>query len=164
MDSGFGVGKFIKKRKHMMSTKSSIGACKASHPSFHPCRKQCGAGELGVKPHKSALMEQPPNLESHEHDLTMHVFSVSAGMVGVCLTAIGLLRLVATQTQVQTLGDELLAVDAMLFVACAFLAFWSFKTNLPSTRRRLRLIVDTLFLVGLAGMGAICAVISYAIL
>ena len=93
----------------------------------------------------------------------MHVFAVSAGMVGVCLTAIGLLRIVAAQTQAQSLGDDLLAVDAMLFVACAFLAFWSFKTTNLAIRRRLRLVVDTLFLVGLAGMGAICAVIAYAI-
>jgi hypothetical protein len=108
-------------------------------------------------------MEHPPDLEAHEHDLTMHVFTVSAGMVGVCLTAIGLLRLMTAQTKIETLGDDLLAVDAMLFVVCAFLAFWSFKTKVPSTRKRLRLLVDTLFLSGLAGMGAICAVIFYAI-
>lgn len=107
-------------------------------------------------------MDNSNNLEAREHDLTMHVFTVSAGMVGVCLTAIGLLRLVVAQTKVQTLGDELLAVDAMLFVVCVFLAFWSFKTTSSRTRRRLRTIVDALFLTGLAGMGAICAVIAYA--
>lgn len=108
-------------------------------------------------------MEHPSDLEAREHDLTMHVFAVSSGMVGVCLTAIGLLRLIAAQTKAQTLGDDLLAVDAILFVVCAFLAFWSFKTKEPSIRRRLRFVVDTLFLSGLAGMGAICAVIAYAI-
>jgi len=45
-------------------------------------------------------MESPPDLEAREHDLTMHVFTVSAGMLGVCLTAIGLLRLIATQSKV----------------------------------------------------------------
>jgi hypothetical protein len=108
-------------------------------------------------------MQHPPDIEFREHDLTMHVFTVSAGMVGVCLTAIGLLRLIAAQSKVQTLGDDLLAVDAMLFVICTFLAFWSFKTKVPSLRKRLRLVADTLFLGGLAGMGAICAVIAYAI-
>ena len=93
----------------------------------------------------------------------MHVFAVSAGMVGVCLTAIGLLRLISAQTRVQTLGDDLLAVDALIFVTCVFLAFWSFKTKVVRTRRRLRLAVDILFLAGLAGMAAICAVIAYAI-
>ncbi len=108
-------------------------------------------------------MNQLPESEAREHDLTMHVFTVSAGMVGVCLTAIGILRLVAAQTKVQTLGDDLLAINAILFVTCVFLAFWSFKTRSATTRRRLRIIVDTLFLAGLAGMTAICAIIAYAI-
>ena len=64
-----------------------------------------------------------------------------------------------------TLGadDDLLAVDALLFVICVFLAFWSFKTTVPRWQKRLRLLVDGLFLVGLAAMGAICATIAYAI-
>ena len=61
--------------------------------------------------------------EQREHDLTMHVFTVSAGMVGVCLTAVGILRLVAAQTKVQTLGDDLLAINAILFVLRIVLLF-----------------------------------------
>ena len=47
--------------------------------------------------------------EHREHDLTMHVFAISAAMVGVCLTAIGILHFVTSQTRVETIGDELLA-------------------------------------------------------
>jgi hypothetical protein len=108
-------------------------------------------------------MNPASSSEQSEHELTMHVFSVSAGMVGVCLTAIGILRLVAAQTQAQTIGDDLLAVDAVVFVASAALAFWSFKTPRPATRRRLRLVVDALFLGGLAAMACICAIIAYAL-
>ena len=50
--------------------------------------------------HPAPRMENTPDLEAREHDLTMHVFTVSAGMLGVCLTAIGLLRLIATQSKV----------------------------------------------------------------
>lgn len=107
-------------------------------------------------------MENSNTHEAREHDLTMHVFTVSAGMVGVCLTAIGLLRLIVAQTKVQTLGDELLALDAVLFVVCVLMAFWSFKTKNTHLRRRLRTIVDLLFLIGLTGMAVICAVIAYA--
>lgn len=108
-------------------------------------------------------MTAPSDTENREHELTMHVFTVSAGMVGVCLTAIGLLRLITSQTQVQTVGDDLLAIDALVFVSCACLAFWSFKTRHPRLRRRLRLTVDSLFLTGLVAMAAICSVIAYAI-
>jgi hypothetical protein len=108
-------------------------------------------------------MNTPNSSEERAYSLTMHVFTVSAGMVGVCMTAIGLLRLIASQTKVQTLGDDLLAVNAIVFVVCAFLAFWSFKTKSPKLCERLQLIADILFLCGLAGMGLICAVIAYAI-
>lgn len=101
--------------------------------------------------------------EQREHDLTLNVFSISAAMVGVCLTAIGILRLIATQTNVQTLGDEFLAADAVLFVTCCFLSFWSFKTIRAKLRQRLRLLVDILFMIALVVMVGICAIIAYAL-
>lgn len=94
----------------------------------------------------------------------MHVFSISAAMVGVCLTAIGILRLIAAQTNVQTVGDELLATDAVLFVLSCFLSFWSFKTKQARIRQRVRLIVDVLFMVALVVMVCICAIIGYALI
>ena len=93
----------------------------------------------------------------------MQVFSISAAMVGVCLTAIGILRLVVAQTRVQTLGDDLLAIDAVLFVVCAFVSFWSFKTRHPGIRQKLRLLVDGLFMLALVLMVSICGVIAYAV-
>ena len=93
----------------------------------------------------------------------MHVFSISAGMVGVCLTAIGILALVAAQTKIQTLGDQFLAADAVLFVLCCFLSFWSFKTANAPLRRQLRFVVDTVFMLALLIMVAVCSVIAYAI-
>lgn len=108
-------------------------------------------------------MADGPSQEQREHDLTMHVFAISAAMVGVCLTAIGILRLVATQSKVQTLGDEFLAADAIVFGVCCFLSFWSFKTKRHQYRQRLRLVVDSLFMLALLLMVAVCAIIAYAI-
>ena len=102
--------------------------------------------------------------EQREHELTMHVFSISAAMVGVCLTAIGILRLIATQTKAQTLGDDFLAADAVLFVCCCLLSFWSFKTKQSMRRQRLRFAVDVLFMVALVVMVCVCAIIAYALI
>lgn len=109
-------------------------------------------------------MKSETTEEERSHELTMHVFSISAAMIGVCLTAIGILRLVTAQTNVQTVGDDLLSMDAVIFVVCCFLAFWSFKTKRLKLRSQLRLIVDILFLVGLTGMACVCAIITYAII
>jgi len=109
-------------------------------------------------------LTEVPSHEQREHDLTMHVFSISAAMVGVCLTAIGILRLIAEQTKVQTLGDEFLAADAVFFVFACFLSFWSFKTQKASRRQKLRLIVDVLFMLALLVMVGVCAIIAYALI
>ncbi|MGH8672327.1 MAG: hypothetical protein ACREUA_09905, partial [Burkholderiales bacterium] len=116
-----------------------------------------------IRPQSASPMPGESSHEQREHDLTMHVFSISAAMVGVCLTAIGILQLIATQTKVHTLGDDLLAMDAVLFVCCCFLSFWSFKARQARLRQRLRFLVDVLFMVALVVMVLICAIIAYAL-
>src|SRR4029077_6638817 len=51
-----------------------------------------------------------------EEDICIHIFTVSAAMVGVCLTVIGVIRVVITLGKADTLADDLLASDA-LFVS-----------------------------------------------
>lgn len=103
-------------------------------------------------------MVERSSLEQREHELTVHVFSISAAMIGVCLTAIGILRLVSSESRTETLGDELLAADSVLFVLCCFLSFWSFKTSRERLRRALRLIIDGLFMLALSIMVVVCAI------
>lgn len=112
----------------------------------------------------TALMNDTPPREQREHELTLQVFAISAGMVGVCLTAIGILRLITAQTQVQTLGDEFLAADSILFVVCCFLSFWSFKTRASHLRRVLRIVIDVLFMIALVIMAGVCVIIAYALM
>ena len=109
-------------------------------------------------------MPEEPSRELREHDLTMHVFAISAGLVGVCLTAIGLLRIFTSHARVNTIAHELLAADAVLFMVCCSLSFWSFKTETPGRRRNLRRLIDTLFMLALALMVIVCALIAYAVI
>lgn len=85
-------------------------------------------------------------------------------MVGVCLTTIGIVRLISSQARIETISDEILAADAGIFMISSFLSFWSFKTRLSRLRRTLRLIIDGMFLAGLAVMVVICSVIAYVII
>jgi len=51
--------------------------------------------------------------ENHlEEDISIHIFTVSSAMVGVCLTVIGLIRVVITFGKADTVADDLLAADA----------------------------------------------------
>lgn len=101
--------------------------------------------------------------EQREHDLTMQVFTISAGLVGVCLTAIGLMRIFTSHARVNTIADELLAADAVVFMVCCSLCFWSFKTRNRPLQRRLRQVIDVLFMIALAFMVVVCSLIAYAI-
>jgi hypothetical protein len=51
-----------------------------------------------------------------EQDISIHIFTVSSAMVGVCLTVIGLVRVVITLGRADTLADDFLAGDALLFL------------------------------------------------
>ena len=96
-----------------------------------------------------------------EEDVSVHIFSVSAAMVGVCLTVIGIIRVVITIRKIQTLADNFLSLDALLFLFACILSYLSLRTR---SIRRLFLferIADSLFLIGLVLMGLVCVLIAY---
>ena len=59
-----------------------------------------------------------------EQDICIHIFTVSSAMVGVCLTVIGLIRVVITLGRADTLADDFLAGDALLFLIPACCLTW----------------------------------------
>jgi hypothetical protein len=98
-----------------------------------------------------------------EKDLCIHIFSVSAALVGVCLTVIGLLRIVITLQEVNNLADDLLAFDALLFLLSCLLAYWALRTRNRVRKYRVERAADLIFIVGLLLMVASCAYITYLI-
>ena len=69
-----------------------------------------------------------------EQDICIHIFTVSSAMVGVCLTVIGLIRVVITFGRADTLADDFLAVDALLFLISCLLSYWgaAFPVRAPN--------------------------------
>ncbi|TSJ75797.1 hypothetical protein [Rariglobus hedericola] len=100
--------------------------------------------------------------DEREFSLMLAIFSVSAGMVGVCLTGIGLLQVVTSVKKAGTISDELLAVDAGLFLVCCLLIFGSFRLKRDGIRQRLQKAADTAFFLGLVLMAIICVLITMA--
>ena len=98
-----------------------------------------------------------------EHDISIHIFTVSSAMVGVCLTVIGLIRVVITLGRADTLADDLLAGDALLFLISCLLSYWALRSRGSRRMHRLEKIADGIFIVAMIGMVIICAVITYTI-
>jgi len=97
-----------------------------------------------------------------EHDICIHIFTVSSAMVGVCLTVIGLIRVVITLGRADTLADDFLAGDAMLFLVSCLLSYWALRSRGLRRMHRLEKIADGIFIVAMIGMVGICALTTYS--
>ena len=96
-----------------------------------------------------------------EQDISIHIFTVSSAMVGVCLTVIGLIRVVITLGRADTLADDLLAGDALLFLISCLLSYWALRSRSVRRMHRLEKIADAIFIFAMIGMVIICALITY---
>ncbi len=93
----------------------------------------------------------------------MHIFSVSAGLVGVCLTVIGIIRIGRNlQPGYSTIADQLLAIDASVFTAACLLAYASIRGRGKAHAKRLERHADRLFLLGMAAMAVICSIVAFS--
>jgi hypothetical protein len=82
-------------------------------------------------------MSRPQDGSHFQEDLCIHIFTVSAALVGVCPTVIGLLRVTISIRGADTVADELVAVDALLFLVSCLSSYWALRTR--NTRRLHRL-------------------------
>ena len=98
-----------------------------------------------------------------EHDICIHIFTVSSAMVGVCLTVIGLVRVVITLGRADTLADDFLAGDALLFLVSCLLSYWALRSRSLHRMHRLERVADAIFIIAMIGMVIICALITYTI-
>ncbi|TBR36718.1 hypothetical protein EYV96_12430 [Dyella terrae] len=85
-----------------------------------------------------------------DHDISTHIFTTSAAMVGVCITVIGILRVIIAIRQADLIEDDMFAVNAMLYLVTCLMSYWSLRTRSVRRLHRLERISDTLFLVSLA--------------
>lgn len=98
-----------------------------------------------------------------EEDISIHIFSASSAMVGVCLTVIGLLRVFITIKKINTLADDILAIDALLFLISCLLSYWALRTRISHRMLLVERLADMVFILGLLLMVTVCILITYAI-
>lgn len=98
-----------------------------------------------------------------EEDISIHIFTVSSAMVGVCLTVIGLIRVVITLRRTDTIADDLLALDAILFVFATLFSYWALRRRSYLRRPMLERAADGMFILALLLMVAVAGYITYAV-
>jgi len=92
------------------------------------------------------------------HLLTM--LSVSAGMVGVCLTANGLLGISRPLTREESLCDDILAINSLVYLSTAGLCFAGLRTPLRLKANSVALAVDVTFCIGLCLTTVACFLLA----
>ena len=98
---------------------------------------------------------------SNETQISIHIFSVSATLVGVCLTVIGIFRAIGELKHFSSLGDNILALDALIFLASCMFAYSSLRSADKVKQHKLEKIADILFIFGLSLMAIVCSIIAY---
>jgi hypothetical protein len=91
-----------------------------------------------------------------EEDISIHIFTVSSAMVGVCLTVIGLVRVVITLGRADSLADDLLAADAVFFLVASLLSYSALRTRSKRRMHRRERSADAIFITAMVLMVAVC--------
>ncbi len=99
--------------------------------------------------------------ERLETELAVHIVSLSAMLVGVCLTVIGVIRVALNLGHWKTPADNILAGDAVLFLITCLLAYASLRTRIPSRRRVLERLADLGLIIALTIMTLVCALVAF---
>ena len=97
-----------------------------------------------------------------DENICAHIFTASAAMVGVCLTVVGIIRVVISRHESDLFADDLLAVNAMLYLASSLLSYWALRTRNVTRNYRLERIADVIFLVALTLTAVSAAYITWA--
>jgi hypothetical protein len=107
---------------------------------------------------------QDHNSDDKLHDHLLNIIAVSAGMLGVCLTAIGLIGVIKATAEIETLCDEILAANSFMYLAAAVIAFIALRTPLRKRAIGIALIVDVIFCLGLLLTAIACGLLVMIVL
>jgi hypothetical protein len=103
------------------------------------------------------------NKSELEEDVAVHIFSVSAAMVGVCLTVIGIFQ-IGKLREIGSMSDNILAIDAIAFLISCVLSYIALRTRTSKRRHRIEQFADAIFLIALSLMALVCILVAYELI
>ena len=106
--------------------------------------------------------QQPDDDRTYTHLLTL--MSVSAAMVGVCLTAVGLVNVIESLNKWEGWVDDLLAVGSLVFSLVTLMSFLGIRTRIRYTWPRYVLVLDILFCLGIITMVVSSFLLTYFVI
>ena len=111
-------------------------------------------------PHPRAM---PRRREALDARICRLICPIAAAMVGVCLTGIGLLHLTLAIGRRAGIADDLLAIDALLFLVATLSSYLAVRRLEHRRLHLLERIADATFMTAMLLLTAACFVITYAL-
>ena len=107
---------------------------------------------------------QPSSDDDRIYTHLLTLLSVSAAMVGVCLTAVGLVSVIEALNKWEGWVDDLLAVGSLVFSLVTLLSFLGIRTRIRYTWPRYLLVLDILFCLGIGSMVIASFLLTYVVI
>ena len=103
-------------------------------------------------------------MENNGSSLSRHILPVSATMVGVCVTLVGLVRVVEVHAG-PTHVDEYAALLALLFLVSTLASYISMRYSATAAiSRRCERLADQVFVAGLIAIAVIALLFAYEVI
>ncbi len=96
-------------------------------------------------------------------DISIHIFTVSSAMVGVCLTAVGLLHVITSIRRIATFADDIVTGDAILFLIASLCSYWALRTRSQRRHYTLEKIADAVFVIAMCVTVGACAFMTFTL-
>ncbi len=124
------------------------------------CGRECSFAALAC-PNCGRPFPQPPSPpDTHASDaFHTRLFDQSAARVGLCLTLVGMLRIVEGVKQAKYLADELLVMAALGFLVSGLISHFALRETDTGNKHRLGKISNSIFTVAFCVLAIICIVV-----
>ena len=99
---------------------------------------------------------------NYAHLLTL--LSVSAALVGVCLTAVGLINVIEAIKNWEGWIDDILAVGSLLFSIVTLLSFLGIRTRIRHRWPHYIILLDIIFCLGMLTMVLSSFLLTYFVI
>ncbi|HEY0333095.1 MAG TPA: hypothetical protein VGC74_05210 [Stenotrophomonas sp.] len=98
-----------------------------------------------------------------DENICVHIFTASAAMLGVCMTVVGVLQVITRLQNFDTIADDLLSVDAMIYLVACLMAYAALRARHRGRNRALERIADVAFLLGLVISAIATGIITWGL-
>jgi len=129
------------------------------------CHHSCSVEALSCpncgKPFSASLKGSKRELDDN---IFTHILNQSSAKVGMCLTLLGLVRVVEGVMNIHTLVDELLAICAVGFLVSSLLTYSTLKKEEGKGRQKMGRAGDFIFTGALSLLAVICVSLLFEFL